>query len=307
MPFASLGTCHPRMFDFPPHEPEDRFDLPSGPHPAGRGFLELSLVAGRTEVTRCFATSPLRFLTPRRNARSAWVYAGTYGGGLLAGDEMDMRMRIGPNARGVIGSQASTKVYRCPGPVPSRQSLAADVADGGLLVLAPDPLTCFAQARYEQSQSVRLHGSGSLVLVDWLTSGRRARGESWALSRYYSRLQVYHDDALALADALLLDPADGPLDSPFRLGRFHCLAMVVLIGGQLAAAVADLLGRVAAKPVQGRSLLVDAASPLQLAGGCPGMVLRVIGETTEMISRYLTHALAFLNEMLGEGPWTRKW
>ncbi len=169
-------------------------------------------------------------------------------------------------------------------------------------------MTCFAQARYEQSQSVRLHGSGSLVLVDWLTSGRRARGESWALSRYYSRLQIYHDDELVLADALLLDPADGPLDSRFRLGRFHCLAMIVLIGGQLAAAVAGLLGSVAAKPVQERSPLVDAASPLPPGPrGCPGMILRVIGETTEVVSQYLSRALSFFNEVLGEGPWTRKW
>ena len=78
--------------------------------------------------------------------------------------------------------------------------------------------------------------------------------------------------------------------------------MIVLIGEPLAAAVADLLARVAAKPVQARSPLVDVASPLR-----HGMVLRVIGETTEMVSRYLAQALSFLNEFLGEGPWARKY
>jgi urease accessory protein len=295
------------MFDFLPDEPEESCDFPSGPQLAGKGILEMSFVAGRTEATRAFAANPLRLLVPRRRTAAAWVYVGTYGGGLVAGDEIDLRVRIGARARGVLSTQASTKVYRNLSQVPSRQTLRASVADGGLLVVAPDPLTCFAQARYEQLQSVRLHGSGSLVLVDWLTSGRRARGESWALSRYCSRLQVYRDDELVLADALLLDPADGPLDSPFRLGRFHCLATVVLIGEQLAAAVADQLGRVAAKPVQAQSPLVDVASPLRPASGCPGLVLRVIGETTEMVSRYLAQAMAFLNDLLGEGPWARKW
>jgi len=272
------------------------------PHCAGRGILELSFVAGRTAATRSVATSPLKLLILRRRATAAWVYASTYGGGLVAGDEIDLHVRIGPRAMAVLGSQASTKVYRSPSQIPCRQTLTASVAEGGLLVLAPDPLTCFAQASYEQSQSIRLRGNGSLVLVDWLTSGRRARGECWAFSRYRSRLEIYRNDELLVADALLLDPADGPLDSPFRLGRFHCLAMLVLIGEQLTAAIEDQLAGIAAKPIQPRARLLDVGSRVP-----HGIVLRVIGETTESVARYLSQALSFLNEFLGDGPWARKW
>ncbi len=88
-----------------------------------RGLLELSLVAGRTAATRSFATSPLKLLIPRRRTAAAWVYAGTYGGGLVAGDEIDLDVRIGPKALGVLGTQASTKVYRSPRP----DSLPANV------------------------------------------------------------------------------------------------------------------------------------------------------------------------------------
>ncbi len=291
------------MFDFAPEEPDEKTEISAGPQPAGRGILELTRVAGRTEVTRSFATSPLRFLAPRRrDAAACWVYLSTYGGGLVAGDEIDLQVRVGRGAKGVLGTQASTKVYRSPGRLPCRQKLRAAVEDGGLLVVSPDPLTCFAEADYEQSQSIRLKGSGSLVLVDWITSGRRARGESWAFSRYRSRLHVYRDDELIMADALLLDPADGPLQSPFRLGRFHCLAMVVLIGERLTAAIEDRLGSIAAKPVEPQARLVDVASPLS-----GGMVMRVVGETTELVSRYLVHALSFLNELVGDNSWARKW
>ena len=253
------------MFDFLPHELEDRFDLLSGPQPAGRGFLELSRVAGRTEVTRSLRGKP------------AAVPDAAAGHRVRLGVCRHVWRRIAGGRRNRRASADRTECprrHRHPGldqglsvSRPGSQPADAHGERGGRRAVGAcaDPLTCFAQARYEQSQSVRLYGSGSLVLVDWLTSGRRARGESWALSRYYSRLRIYHDDELVLADALLLDPADGRLDSPFRLGRFHCLAMMVLIGGQLAAAVADLSGRVAAKPVQGRSPLVDVASPLQLA------------------------------------------
>jgi urease accessory protein UreH len=115
-------------------------------------------------------------------------------------------------------------------------------------------------------------------------------------------LQVYRNGELILADALVLDPADGPLDSPFRLGRFHCLAMIALIGEQLTVVVADQLRRVAAKPVGRLAGLLDVASPVP-----HGMVLRVIGETTESVTQYLSQALSFLHEVLGEGLWARKW
>jgi urease accessory protein len=290
------------LFDFVCDDSREMTDSPLRFNSAGKGVLELSHVAGRTEVTRAFAESPLRLLVPRRRGIPAWVYLSTYGGGMVAGDEIDLRVRIGARAVGVLGTQASTKVYRSPSQVPCRQTLRATVADAGLLVLAPDPLTCFAQACYEQSHSIRLEESGSLVLVDWLTSGRRARGESWAFSRYRSRLQVRRNDELILADGLLLDPIDGPLDSPFRLGRFHCLAMIALIGEQLATAAEDLLGRIAAKPVPARAGLLDAASPIP-----HGIVVRVMGETTESVSRYVSQALSFLDKFLDEGPWSRKW
>ncbi len=290
------------LFEFIPDEVEETFEPPPGIRHAGKGILELALVAGRTEVTRAFAANPLRFLVPRRRVPSAWVYAGTYGGGLVAGDDIDVSLRVRRGARGVLATQASSKVFRCPAQVSCRHRLRASVEDGGLLVLRTDPLSCFSQARYEQSQSVHLHGNGCLVLVDWLTSGRRARGERWAMSHYRSRLDIFRDGELVLSDALLLDPADGPLESPFRLGRFHCLATMILIGEQLAGAAADLLGRVGAKPVQRRPELVDVASPLR-----QGAIVRVIGETTELVSRYLVQALAFLDEFLGEGPWVRKW
>ena len=284
------------MFDFLTEEPEKTADLPLDPLRAGCGQLEMSLVAGRTEITRSLATNPLRLLAPRRRSAAAWIYNSTYGGGLVAGDEIDLCVEIGARAVGVLGTQASTKVYRSPQQIPCRQTLRASVAGGGLLVVVPDPLTCFAQAHYEQTQSFRLEDSGSLVLVDWLTSGRRARGECWAFSRYRSQLQIFRDEKLILADALLLDPADGPLDSPFRLGRFHCLAMIALIGEQLTVVVADQLRRVAAKPVGRLAGLLDVASPVP-----HGMVLRVIGETTESVTQYLSQALSFLHEVLGEG------
>jgi urease accessory protein len=274
----------------------------------GSGTLEVAVVAGHSTATRVVATNPLKFLVPRRPGPAAWIYTSTYGGGLVAGDEIDIRLRLGPGAVCVMHSQSSNKVYKSPAALFCRHRLHARVQRGATLILAPDQVTCFADARYEQDQRIDLAAGSVLVAVDWLTSGRQARGERWAFSRYRSRLTVFLEDEQLLAESLLLDPLDGRLDSAFRLGRFDCLALVTLVGDRLAAHVDDLLARVGRQPV-GRAdaggqqnPIVEAISPIP-----HGAVLRLLGESSESVGQYLRSALSFLSEDLGDSLWARKW
>lgn len=272
------------------------------PNRQGCGLLELDFIAGRTTVTRAESHSPLKWLLPRRKTPAAWVYSSTFGGGLVGGDRIEMRVGVRNKARAVLATQSSTKVYRCLPETHCFQSLSANVGSEAVLVVAPDPVTCFAGASYEQQQIIRLAPDATLVYVDWLTSGRRARGESWAFSRYRNRLDLYRDGSRLLTDSLLLDPSDGPLDSPIRMGRFHCSATVVMCGPQSQTACESLLTEVNDRPIEPGANVVDAASPLD-----SGVIWRLAGLTTESISRLLKQRLEFLTPLLGESPWGRKW
>ena len=269
----------------------------------GRGMLELSLVAGKTVVTRAEGHSPFKWLLPRRPTTAAWAFASTFGGGLVAGDRIDMEIGVREGSRAALVTQSSTKVYRSRSGATCLQTLNATVEDKALFVVAPDPVTCFAGARYEQRQIIRLAPSATLVYVDWLTSGRRARGESWAFSQYRTRLDVYRDGQRLLTDALLLDPKDGPLDSPFRMGRFHCCAVVVVDGPQAESASSALLDEVGSRPIEPvYSEEIDSASPLK-----SGAIWRIAGQKTEQVAQRLKHRLEFLKPLLGESLWGRKW
>ena len=107
---------------------------------------------------------------------------------------------------------------------------------------------------------------------------------------------------MCLADAWRLSPDDGRLDSPFRLGRFHCAAALVLVGSRLAEAGGRLLAESARLPIAPASRLLEAGSPIP-----HGIVLRLLGETPEQVGRRLTDRLSFLATELGEAPWSRKW
>ena len=274
----------------------------AAPTRSGRGQLELCLVNGRTVATRAEASNPLKWLVPRRSTPAAWAYASTFGGGLLAGDEIEMQVAVRPGASAVVSTQSSTKVYRSPTGATTTQTLNAHVDDDALLVVAPDPVTCFAGARYEQRQIVHLMPKANLVYVDWLTSGRRARGERWQFAHYRSRLDIYQNSKRLLTDALTLNPDDGPLDSPFRMGQFNCYAVLVLSGAGVEAQSQALLTDVDAQPVSPGNPVVEAASALT-----SGVIWRIAGQTTEQVSQVLTARLAFLSQILGDTPWARKW
>jgi hypothetical protein len=80
----------------------------------------------------------------------------------------------------VLTTQGSTKVYKrkrqediCT------QRLECTVAASAFIAILPGPVTCFRDANFDQKQIFRVAAHGSLVLVDWYTSGREGYGESW--------------------------------------------------------------------------------------------------------------------------------
>lgn len=267
----------------------------------GIGYVELAQVAGHTAVVRRFARSPLKLLTPRGSGQCAHVVTSTYGGGLLAGDEISVRIAAGDETRCAVGTQASTKVYRSDGLRMSRQSLDATLGRDAVLAVVPDPVTCFAGSRYEQRQRFRLATGASLLFVDWLTSGRAACGERWAFEHYRSDTRIDVGSACVARDALLLSTEDN-VSVAGRMRQFDCFASVFLLGPAFSAAAAGLLERVAQMPVQRRAPLVAAASPLR-----DGAVLRIAGGAAELVGRFIASQLESAWDSLGEDPWSRKW
>lgn len=271
----------------------------SGPPAPGTGRLEVVRRGARSIVIRAVAASPLRLLTPRNHGAAAWVYAATCGGGLVGGDAVQLQVSVGPDAMAMLSTQASTKVYRSARG--TSFELQAAVSSGGLLAVLPDPVVCFAASTYCQTQRVDLESRAGLVLVDWLSSGRRAAGERWRFDKYASRLSIFQDGRLVVLDALSLDAEDGHLET--RMGRFNVLCVIVLIGPQVSADAARALAQVADAPVVVRARLVVGASAL--AGG--GCIIRLAGVSFEEVAAAAREYLRFVPTLLGDDPSARKW
>ena len=250
-------------------------------------------------VTRAFATSPLRLLTPANHGHAAWVYTSNYGGGLVDGDRVAVDVEVGPGAAAFVSTQASTKVYRSPRGTSAE--LRGRVGPDGLLIVAPDPVVCFAGARYRQVQRFQVANSAALVVIDCVLAGRCAAGERWAFSEYRSLIEISRDDRLLVHDALALRASDGDLAR--RLGRFDVLAVAVVAGRALRAEAEVLLAAASRYPVARRADQLIMASSV----GEDACVLRVAGTSGEQAGRTLRELLRFIPARLGDDPWRRKW
>jgi urease accessory protein len=263
------------------------------------GILDIARVDRRSVVRRAFATSPLRWLTPRNHGPAAWVYASSYGGGLVGGDSLRLTISVGAGASAFVSSQASTKIYRSHDR--SSAELEAGVSAGGQLVLWPDPVVCYAGSAFRQSQCVDLSEDGSLILVDTMTSGRRVSGERWRFLEYANRITVRQDGRVVLFDSTRLSGVEGDLAA--RMGRFDVLSSVAIVGPRLRENVRAIAETIAARPIERRADLLVSAAPL----GDSGCLLRVVGRSTEQVAGVVRGYLSFLPCVLGDDPWTRKW
>lgn len=261
-----------------------------------RSKLEVGLVEGRSVVLSAQSMAPVRLLNPLNHGHAAWVFQSSYGGGFVANDEVRLEVDVLAGASLFLSSQASSKVYR---EASGRFALAAQVANGGLLVMWPDPVVCFADSSFEQLLRCELVGKAGLVLVDVVTSGRMARGERWRFERYRSRLEVEIDGVPQLGEAALLSQAQGELAA--RMGQVDALATVVLAG----AGVGTL-----ADAVEGAVNSASLTSNVRLVASRRGGTLVVKGSATDSMA--LTGRLRELlgpavATMLGDDPLRRKW
>ncbi len=266
---------------------------------AGSAHLTFTRTGDATVLTRAFATSPAKLIETRRGGATCWVYSTTFGGGLVGGDAVHLRAEVTAGARALLTTQASTKVYRSLRP--SRQSLHATVGADAFLAVVPDPVVCFAGADFTQTQRYDLHADASLVMVDWITSGRHASGERWAFSHYENRFDVKRGSQRIFFDGLVLAPN---MDSVVeRMGRFNVLLTAIVTGPLVAGAAVDLVTRLSQASIDRDADLVVSASRLRDGG----TLLRMAGASVEQMGRALRAHLAFLSPLAGDDLWNRKW
>ncbi|CAL5412834.1 unnamed protein product [Camellia sinensis] len=318
------------------------------------GKVAVERAGGKSTVTRCFSKYPLKFIIPRKVGSSqtdaVWIYSLTYGGGIVSvcidgslsgpsescnyhrggggmerrwpsmqGDSISCDLTIGDGCTTVLTTQASTKVYKSVQSKCSEQVLEARIGSNALLVVIPDPVTCFSTAKYSQKQVFKVASDSSLLVVDWITSGRHESGEKWDFELYKSTNQIFLEgDQPLFLDSILLEQGSITTIGE-RMQDYQVLAMVILLGpklqhvqNQVQQYVKNMMSEQLHMPstALGRYGKTNAdhcfTKPAFIAS-CSvfgpkgvGLVVRIAAMTTESVYKFLQHQLISLEPLLGE-------
>lgn len=191
------------------------------------------------------------------------------------------------------------------------------IAPDSALFLLPDPVTCFRSASYTQVQTFHLARSASIVLLDWVTSGRRSMDEDWDFLRYYSVNEVFVEGRRVARDVLLLDnssydtqtASESCLSNPTtrspprtlkdRLAPYSCYAMLLLYGPQTHGVVTDLQAKYSTISIFKRATPERFLWSLTPVDDGKGTVIRAAGVDTEDVKNWFREVLRGLEAVVG--------
>ncbi|UOQ53125.1 urease accessory protein UreD [Hymenobacter cellulosivorans] len=192
--------------------------------------VEVAQVRGQSRLITCHNLQPLKLLNPKSPTPACHVVLSSYGGGMVAGDAIRLRIGVEAGARLFVSTQANTKIFKSTNGAVAEQHVAGTVAAEALAVVFPDPVVLQAESRYRQVQHWQLHPTATLLLIDWFHSGRMDQGEQFAFTSLHSELRVSRGSRLVLLDRLTFEPEHHIAASPANFAGYQTFFSLYLVG-----------------------------------------------------------------------------
>lgn len=226
---------------------------------------------GASRLVHLYERDPLRVLFPRPEAGEPPLAAiVTTSGGLVAGDHVDVAVRVDDGAAAHVTASAAEKIYRSLGATTEINQLLTIGDDAALEFLPPETIL-FDGARLRRETTIALTAEAGFLGGGILVFGRRARGEHFTRGLLHEGWQLNRDGRLVWGDALHIDG-----DIPAIMADPACF--------DDAAACATLI----LAPREGDPhRFVDAARAVQQQSAAPGLRAGVTAVGGLLVARWL--------------------
>ena len=256
----------------------------------GKLHVRLSAGDGSTHVSDGYAHAPFHYLPPRAFAgEPPLLTIVNSSGGVLGGDQLEMRIELDPGAMLTLRTQSATRLHRSNGEAACslcRFSLGADAR----LDYFPDEIIPFAGSDYEQLTMIDLAPGATALVGEVVTAGRLAREERFAFTRLALDLRCTGGGRLLLRDRAEIRPAEqhlaakailaeatvwatfyyftlSPLEGGFVERIDEALCAVESGVGGASRSLCGVIGRVAATSVQAVHEALHRAREIALRDG----------------------------------------
>mmetsp|Transcript_8228 Transcript_8228/g.24741 ORF Transcript_8228/g.24741 Transcript_8228/m.24741 type:complete len:290 (+) Transcript_8228:748-1617(+) len=276
-----------------------------------RSKLVVEKVQSRSVATVACAGYPAKIIVFTEPPGFALAYLVTYGGGLVAGDVVDIDVLVRSGSILFLTSQSSTKVYRrnLQQSCDTEQNFDVCVEENGLAVIAPDPVVCFSRSRYKQKFDISLCEGASVVLVDSLVCGRAARGERWSFDLYESTISVQVNQVPILRERVILEneTLEGFGTLAERMAPYEAFATVIFIGKLMSESVQVACEAVQKDVIWKSKPRAWLCSLSKLGPKCDdGIVVRIAAVSSELLHKKINELIQPLADAHGATFWRRK-
>jgi urease accessory protein len=153
-------------------------------------------------------------------------------GGLLGGDQLALKVNVGPGAQVQLTTTGATRIYRPRGQAPpTTQVNEFTVNEGALLEYVPDAIIPFARARFSQTTTIHLTQGSGLFWWEILAPGREARDETFAYDCVEMKTDISALGVPIACERARIEPRKRSTQTFGRLGPYRtwatfCIARV---------------------------------------------------------------------------------
>jgi len=280
------------------------------------GAARVSFVrdGGKTRLAGLYQRDPLRVLFPDVPEGAAPTAAlVTTSGGLVAGDEVAIAIRLEAGAVAQVTASAAEKIYRSTG---ATTVIAQDlsVGEGAWLEYLPPETILFDGARLARHTTIALAPGAGFLGGGIIVFGRRAHGEGFTHGLLHEEWQVSRDGVLIWGDALHLDDAGGGdiaaiiADPACFDGAASCatcgrvaptpplITVPIKIPTPSVQATRNAASsfRVLAQPIKSRTCVPIFYCSLVLKAQCPALLFPAVASSSLKTNNYSTTSGAFV-------------
>jgi len=221
---------------------------------SAKGFLRFEHVNGKTRAVSQRFSYPLRFFVSEwingRDQDFVVLNIASYGGGLVGGDLINVILETGANCNVIVTTQGNTKVYKRASSEGCYQNLSVRIFEDAILCWIPHPVTAFKDSILRQKQNYDVHRGGSLIALDWFTSGRFSCGERWKFEELTSLNQIVYNGEVLVDDNTKLrnevvdeSTNDGTCENSVenRMKNYDVFGTLLPVGSKLDAIASHIL------------------------------------------------------------------
>ncbi|WP_300697442.1 urease accessory protein UreD [uncultured Clostridium sp.] len=196
------------------------------------------------------------------------------GGGYIEGEKYKNIFKLKDNARAIITTQASAKVYKCLNNIKTKQETEIELGKNSVLEYITDNVILYKDAIYKQVNNIYLDESSTLIYSDGITAGWSPEGDNFKYKSVQLKSNVYVNNKLVLLDNLIVNPINNDVTKLGFFEEYSNFGTLLVINKNVDDKVITELREVIRK----LNLPVDfGISKLEVNG----FVLRVLGNLTQ--------------------------